>query len=562
MQRYHQFKKHKWLPIAAAVSLYLHTAVFAITQPDAGTLLKQPGIPGQPPNSSVPSLENELAKDNPVIPGNTGEKIQVNTIEITGETLYSEKELRHLWQEQLGKELSLGELEAVAGRITQYLHEQGYLVASAYIPKQVVKEGTVQIAVLLGRYGKIDLRNHSRLKTPVAALFLEGLKSGAAIHKDRLDQALLLLGDTSGIQIKATLTPGETAGSADLIVQITDGDSSGGAIYTNNWGSYYTGTEQWGSSSSLNNLSGRGDTLLFGGAYSGSGMNNYSLTYLVPIDGRGTQMGAGYSSMHYQLGEDFASLDARGVAKTTSLFGTFRLLRSRNMELVGRIEYNQKKLVDRMDIAATYSQKRADTLLFGLSGSSLDTFWAGGRNTFGLTYTSGNLHLESSDAVHNDANAQTAGRYHKTNLSLQRLQGINPRLKLYLSFLGQWADKNLDSSEKMQIGGPAGVRAYPVGEAPGDDGYLFTGELRWNLPNPDFQVAAFYDRGRAILNHHSWNGAGENQRTLSGAGIGFIWNQPNQYMLRLDYAWKIGREEATADKDKNGRLWLQSVKYF
>ena len=62
----------------------------------------------------------------------------------------------------------------------------------------------------------------------------------------------------------------------------------------------------------------------------------------------------------------------------------------------------------------------------------------------------------------NDAvTGRTAGHFGKWNLDLTRLQHIDDRLALYLSYSRQWAEKNLDSSEKFSLGGPSGVRAIP-----------------------------------------------------------------------------------------------------
>jgi len=44
------------------------------------------------------------------------------------------------------------------------------------------------------------------------------------------------------------------------------------------------------------------------------------------------------------------------------------------------------------------------------------------------------------------------------------------------------ASRNLTSAEKFSLGGATGVRAYPSGEALGDTGYVFQGELRYIIP--------------------------------------------------------------------------------
>ena len=546
--------------LIVGASLCLHTAVFAATQPSARTILNNPGAPSTVREKTAPGLEvGPKPPEN--APTENGPTIKVNAIHITGQTIYGEEKLLPLVQDGIGKDLTLSDLETFAGRITAYFHKHGYLVANAYIPAQTVKDGTVEIAVIAGQYGKIDIRNHSELETNTAANLLGSLKSGDYVKRDKLERTLLLLNDTSGITAKATLVPGAVLGTTDLIIDIHDAVKTNGAVYADNWGNRYTGTNRLGFSMNINDLSGKGDMLNIGGAYTGVGMNDYSLTYLLPTDGQGNKLGVGYSQMHYALGEDFASLNASGLAKTTSLFESFVLTRSRNFNLNGRIEYDSKQLVDRIDSILYCSRKRADVVVVGLNGDSRDAFGGGGVNSFALTYTGGYMNMESADAKANDSYG-AGGGYGKTNLDLGRLQAINNRLNLFLSFTGQLADTNLDSSEKLQIGGPTGVRAYPVGEAPSDDGYIFTGELRWDLPTSDFQLAAFYDSGKAILNKNAQAGD-VNSRILAGAGLGLRWNRPDDYSIRLDYAWKITTSDlATADKDKKGRLWLQGVKYF
>ena len=54
-----------------------------------------------------------------------------------------------------------------------------------------------------------------------------------------------------------------------------------------------------------------------------------------------------------------------------------------------------------------------------------------------------------------------------------------------------------------------------------------------------------------------------NWRSLSGVGIGLLWTRDRDYAFRLDYAWKTcGEAAADSNDDKNGRIWLQAIKYF
>ena len=111
------------------------------------------------------------------------------------------------------------------------------------------------------------------------------------------------------------------------------------------------------------------------------------------------------------------------------------------------------------------------------------------------------------------------------------------------SVSGRRASKNLDSAEKISLGGPFGVRAYPVGEAAGDDGYLATIELRYdvrqNMLPGSLSLSVFYDTGTVSINHDPY-AAGDNNRRLSGAGLGVTLTKPRNFEARLSYASKVG----------------------
>ena len=147
-----------------------------------------------------------------------------------------------------------------------------------------------------------------------------------------------------------------------------------------------------------------------------------------------------------------------------------------------------------------------------------------------------------------------------------RLQRVTDSVSLYAGINGQVASKNLDVSEKMELGGMYGVRAYPVGEAYADQGYVLTLEARVRLPTPvqlpgQVQLIGFVDTGSVITHKNPWD-AGSNRRTLSGAGVGLNWSDTNNFMVRAFYARKLGNEVAESAPDKSGRFWVQAVKYF
>jgi hemolysin activation/secretion protein len=109
------------------------------------------------------------------------------------------------------------------------------------------------------------------------------------------------------------------------------------------------------------------------------------------------------------------------------------------------------------------------------------------------------------------------------------------------------------------------VRAYPDGEAFGDQGYLATGEARLALGSlaaipGRLQLIAFVDTGAVDRAHDPWF-PGPNRTHRSGAGAGINWEGPYDLLLRASYARRL-TGPATSAPDDGGRAWFQIVKLF
>ncbi|HEX8661512.1 MAG TPA: ShlB/FhaC/HecB family hemolysin secretion/activation protein, partial [Brevundimonas sp.] len=220
------------------------------------------------------------------------------------------------------------------------------------------------------------------------------------------------------------------------------------------------------------------------------------------------------------------------------------------------------------DLVSARSDKTSRALTLGLSGDSRDGLGGGGRNSFSAGWAFGDLHLKSpADRAADALTARTEGGFSKLQISAARLQTVSGPLSLYAAVRGQLAFGNLDSSEKTELGGAYGVRAYPEGEAYGDEGYLATLEARlmlnrWTgrLPG-ELQLFGFADFGQVKFADDPWF-AGSNSASRSGIGAGLSWAAPGGALVRLSYARKLGDAVATSGPDKDGRFWFQTSKLF
>ena len=237
--------------------LALSQSAFAQSPPTAGSQIQQ--IPPVPmPQRAIPEIRIEQGGA-PATTALDSVKIPVNSLHVTGQAVYSEAELVAITGFTPGAELTLSELRAMASKIADYYHSHGYIVAQAYLPAQDVKDGAVTIAVIEGRYGKITLRNQTKLSEPLATGLLAGVNSGDTIAIAPLENRLLLLSDIPGVNVGSTLAPGAEVGTSDLLVDVTPGQRMTGSVEADNAGDRYTGEYRVGATVNINNPAGHGD---------------------------------------------------------------------------------------------------------------------------------------------------------------------------------------------------------------------------------------------------------------------------------------------------------------
>lgn len=537
----------------------------ALAQPfDSGSQLRQ--IPATPKiEKQEPVFE---VAPRPVQPetGAAGATVRVSTLHITGATLFSEDVLVTASGFTPGSDLTIGQLRAMAARITAFYNSRGYFLAQAYLAAQAIESGSVTITVLEGRYGKISVDNHSNLSDGVAQRALSGIDSGDIVTSKRLERRLLLLSDIPGVAIRSTLVPGEAVGTSDLLIDVDQGPRVSGNVEADNGGNRYTGRYRFGGTVNLNNPAGIGDMLSLRVLASDSGLAYGRLSYQA-LAGNAT-LGAAYAHLRYDLGREFKSLDADGTADIFSVYASYPLVRSRQSNLYVLVGADLSRFDDRVHLVGSKSRKDSRVINLGLAGNFRDGLGGGGSNVYSVTLSYGDLDIKSPLERAADAlTARSDGRFAKLAFSAARLQTIGGPLALYGAVRGQLAFDNLDSSEKMELGGAYGVRAYPEGEAFGDQGYLATiearlqlGRLFASLPG-QLELIGFVDVGAVKYAHNPWF-PGSNHAHRSGYGAGIGWTGPSGLMVKASYARKLGDADATSAPDKNGRAWFQIVKSF
>lgn len=554
--------KTKTLPVLAL--LVCSQSVLAADLPSAGSEIRQI-TPLPSPKPPAPELRVTPAATLPASAADNV-KAKITRLHVANAQTYTEAALIAATGFTPGSELTLAQLRDLAASIADYYHQHGYFLVQVFLPAQDITNGDVTINVVEAHFGKIDVRMTTNLSEPLARDMLNDVKTGDAVTTASLESGLLLLSDVPGIKVVSTLVPGTTVGSTDLVVDIAPGPRVSGSIEADNYGNRYTGKNHLGATLNINNPAGQSDQLNLRVLTAGSDMNYGRAAYQMQF-GR-ARAGVAYSQLNYALGEEFASLKAKGTAQISSLFGSYPLLRSRSTNLWAQANVDLRTFKDAVESTATTTDKRAKVFVAGLNGDQRDDFGGGGITNFGVNWTHGTLYIDSATAMAADAaTARTAGSYDKLSINGTRVQTLTNATTLYATLTAQFAQRNLDISEKIQLGGANGVRAYPEGEAHGDQGYLLNLEGRhtlppfWDRPTGQAQLIGFIDTGTVTINKSPWV-AGQNKRTLSGFGVGLNWTDERSLVFKALVAHKLGHEKATSAPNSTTRFWLQLVKYL
>lgn len=577
-------KKNSVIPRSMRALPSLHGLVFSLLlifcgesvlaatppRPNAGSLLNQTTPPTDEPtlpSSSIPALLDEKAEEADV----EGVKIKVSKFVIDDARLLPEALLQAQLADLVGQELSLAGLRQAAARITKTYREHGYFLARAYLPAQEITDGVVHIAVFEGKYDGVEAGDSPRLNRQHAQGILDAhqVAEGQPIERSELERSLILMEQRSGAPVQALLQPGATVGTSHMVIEAPSGPLFSGQLGVDNYGNRYSGEERATAQFSLNSPRGVGDRLSTW-LMKSSDSDAVFAAYQTPVGYRGLTLGASYSKFNYgELCCEFKALEEKGSAEVFGAQARYPLILSQRAIMNAGLSLERKRLRDTSAVGEL-DNKRADVVSFSLDGVNSAMR---GQNRYLATLSAGDLNLNQNpaSASFDAATLNTSGDYLKLRAEFEHLHPFANGTKLDLRLSGQASDRNLDSSEEFILGGSGGIRAYPEGEATGDEALLM--RLDWLIP-VNFQqlpgslmARLFFDAGTVWINRDTGNGLGypgvPNNYGLTGAGFGFTWNLPKGFTANLDAATMIGSNPGRAvngdnadGRDNRSRAWL------
>ena len=483
-----------------------------------------------------------------------------------GNTVYSSNSLSRLIAKQVPAVKDLSDIQSAAQAVANRYQEDGVLARVDLLPQDLT-EGIVTITITEGKFSgaRLESANSAKLPPDLLTRMVEKAQPvGAPVRLSNMDRATMLLNEVPGVQANVRLSTGQAEGQTEALVQVQDKNPWDGQLTLDNTGSVSTGIARFSSQFNRYGMLGRADVGSMQYMHS-KGLDYLRLGYNEPLGYGGARWGLNTEYTHYTvIGEDYGQLDLHGPSNSLSLYVSQPWIRRRDFssDWVMTAEHKNFKNIS----SFTSSQYKVDNLSGTVSMTTQDSLWRGGENNASLQLQRGFVNYDSTNTLD--------GGFTKWRLNMSRKNKINDSQALLVSYQRQWANRNLDSSEKFSIGGASSVRAYPGGETSGSEASMFTTEwqhdLQWN--NQPYKFSAFYDLGSVSKYKYNDSGVANNSYSLQGVGLWIGTSIPNRWgqsQWRATWAHRLGSNPAalSTGSDADGtyylnRFWLSASQVF
>ncbi len=551
-----------------AISLATFTSfAYAQETPDAGVIQKQ--IEDDRLKLNLPTKEEDKLNIDSFV-SDSSLTVVIKHITYQGNTLIPSIKLDEITKPYLNRSLNFAQLEFITAQISEFYRAQGWVV-KVLLPEQDLIHQTLTIEIIEASLGKVEIEDQStNLNLAVIKPMIEKNNLvGSALNARKLDRALLLIDDIPGIKAFGLLKPGDEQKEADLKIKITNDSRLNGNVYLDNMGPRSTGQARIGTNFNINSPFKWGDQVNLSALHT-HGSDYLRLAYSVPVGLEGLRIGLNGAKLKYDLiSSDLSALQASGSFTSTGLEAQYPIVRSKlkNLYFITNFDRKDYRNEAQGQIVSLYEIKNISMSLYG---NLFDNVLGGGSNAANLTAVKGSLDLQGSPTEIIDRfTTKSAGRFNLIRYAINREQNLFGPVTFYAGASGQFAFDNLSSSEKFYLGGPYGVRAYPVNEAGGSSGHLLKLELRSQLPY-NFSSSLFYDEGHVIVNHNNnFIGASSlNKFKLKGAGLSLNWQYNQSLKISSILSRRIGENPnlTSTGLDQDGskdetRFWI-NVSYL
>ena len=193
----------------------------------------------------------------------------------------------------IGKQVTLKDLREMADKITNIYRDKGYMTCGAVLPPQRIRDGVVEIRLIEGKTGTVNLTGNRYTKTGYIMNRIN-LKPGEIANTEKLNRDLRWFQGTNDVQLRVVMKPGAEEGTTDYDIMAFEPQNQSVTLYTDNDGYESSGRWRAGIFYNMKSVSGHRDSLR--AHFIGSrGTKAWALGYSVPISRKGMRLELDYS---------------------------------------------------------------------------------------------------------------------------------------------------------------------------------------------------------------------------------------------------------------------------
>ena len=215
-------------------------------------------------------------------------------VEFSPTEILSEDELNGIVSEYLERDISLNDINAMIEKINALYAEKGYMTCRAYLPPQRIHEGVVQIGLLEGRTGNVNVINNKHtLDSYIKNSF--PLTKGALDNTVRVNEHLQWFNGVNDVQLRMAMKAGSEFGTTDYDIYAFEPTNQRLSIMVDNNG--YDSSGRWREYVFYNNrsLTNQRDAFRLYWQHS-KGTEAWGTGYTLPLGHRGIKLDFDYSN--------------------------------------------------------------------------------------------------------------------------------------------------------------------------------------------------------------------------------------------------------------------------
>ena len=396
------------------------------------------------------------------------------------------QQLVWLIRAQQGKRgVTLGQIEGVASSITQFYRERGFILAKAYIPKQQVRDGIVNLTVLLGTLGEVKVHGNDLYSVEtITSIFEDQLDK--PVTNSSIEESLFVINGFPGVNVDGYFEPGSQVGDTRLNVNVRDESSYNINTRIDNHGSEESGLYRIFVGAQANNLLGNADYL------------NISLLQTVfPADTTfwQTSYESNFFSPRFRAGIDISqnqflvdqssvasNIDLSGKVNVYAVQGSYIAQRSRKKNSSYKLRYEKihsdLQIGDIPDIG-DYLDERLTHISLSYQFDVLDDV---NKRLHEVSFTYDNGHFDFGFDVGQKQNYHVLSLDY-TLLSFVKVPFFDSSSRVIFRAYSQYSGTNLSSIARFSLTGPTKVRGFSPSYFTADDAAYFGADWIFNSPS-------------------------------------------------------------------------------